>query len=233
MPSPRRSSDADVDPEDPYSGQTSWRPVDRTGTQPLDDPTAPQGSGVPIDSTDFATRRGQRRQRQSNARVNPQRFSQMAQRVDNRQIFIIGGILIVLLVALLVWRAVRPSDGTPATGIPGTTQETDPNATPGPSFIQQTPGTEATSIAPIEIATAPAATASSGASLVVTGTGSEGLFLRADPNTNGAPVTTLPEGTKLEDLGEQQNDGTYTWKKVRAPSGQEGWVAANYVVTAP
>src|SRR5437764_1159892 len=86
--------------------------------------------------------------------------------------------------------------------------------------------------APIEIAPTTAAPASTG-TFVVTNTGSEGLFLRADPSATGNTLATLPEGTKVEALGQEQSDGTRTWKKVKGPDGQEGWVAADFLVAAP
>ena len=67
---------------------------------------------------------------------------------------------------------------------------------------------------------------------VVSGTGEQGLFLRAGPSTQEATVATLPEGTRVEALGEEQNDGTRTWHKVRTPQG-EGWVAADFIIPEP
>ncbi|MCS6881022.1 MAG: SH3 domain-containing protein [Oscillochloridaceae bacterium] len=68
---------------------------------------------------------------------------------------------------------------------------------------------------------------------IVSGTGGQGLFLRPDPSTAGAPITTLPEGTRVEALGEEVPGGDYLWRKVRAPDGREGYVAADFLVEAP
>lgn len=67
----------------------------------------------------------------------------------------------------------------------------------------------------------------------VNGTGSQGLFLRPDPSTNGAPIMTLPEGTRVEQIGEDTPGGDYVWRKVREPGGQEGWVAVDFLNPAP
>jgi hypothetical protein len=241
MRNSRRPSDADVDPEQdplsPYSSPTVRRSADRS-TQPIDDTSSgtTRGSGTQVDGTDFASRQNQRRQRQSNARVYPSRIGEMARGVNNRQLLMVGGGIILLLVLLLAWRTIRNRNtaGTTTPNQPAPFGTTEPallaTIAPGeqPSGISVTP-------APIEIApttAAPAATGATGA-FVVTNTGSEGLFLRADPATTGTQMETLPEGSKVDALGPEQNDGTRTWKKVKAPDGQEGWVAAEFLVAAP
>ncbi len=67
----------------------------------------------------------------------------------------------------------------------------------------------------------------------VTGTGIEGLFLRPAPSTDGQPIATLPDGTRVERIGEDTSAAGRTWRKVRAPDGQEGWVSADYLTAAP
>src|SRR3712207_1819008 len=99
---PRRPSDAEPDAEQdplsPHFASTVRQNVDRGGTQPLDAGTGglPRGSDTQVGS-DFATRGLQRRLRQGNARAYPQRFGEMARKVDNRQIMMIGGGLALLL----------------------------------------------------------------------------------------------------------------------------------------
>lgn len=68
---------------------------------------------------------------------------------------------------------------------------------------------------------------------VVTGTGAEGLFLRPQPSTEGAPLTTLPDGTRLEQIGEDVPGPDRVWRQVRAPNGQEGYVAVDFLTPAP
>src|SRR5919206_5061953 len=74
----------DQDPSSPYSTPPPRR--DRGSTQQLDDtqgtPKRPP-SRTRVGS-DFATRPAQRRARQRNARVYPQRFGNLARRLDTR-----------------------------------------------------------------------------------------------------------------------------------------------------
>ncbi|MBX0326625.1 SH3 domain-containing protein [Oscillochloris sp. ZM17-4] len=67
----------------------------------------------------------------------------------------------------------------------------------------------------------------------VTGTGGQGLFLRPAPSTDGAPITTLPDGTRVEQVGEDAPGGDYMWRKVKAADGQEGWVAVDFLTPEP
>ncbi|NNJ09183.1 SH3 domain-containing protein [Chloroflexales bacterium ZM16-3] len=67
----------------------------------------------------------------------------------------------------------------------------------------------------------------------VTGTGGLGLFLRSTPSTDGQQITSLPDGTRVEQIGEDTPGGDYMWRKVKAPDGQEGWVAVDFLTPAP
>ncbi len=64
---------------------------------------------------------------------------------------------------------------------------------------------------------------------VVTGTGVQGLFLRPDHSTQNSPIATLPEGTRVEQIGDDVPGEQYVWRKIRTPEGQEGWVAADFL----
>ncbi len=68
---------------------------------------------------------------------------------------------------------------------------------------------------------------------VVTGTAGEGLFLRPAPSTEGAPLTTLPDGTVIEQIGDDVAGGDRMWRHVRSPDGQEGYVAVDFLTAAP
>jgi hypothetical protein len=78
---------------------------------------------------------------------------------------------------------------------------------------------------------APADTAPT--TLEVFNTGTQGLFLRAEPNANATILETLPNGTRVEKIGEENIGANYVWQHVRAPSGQEGWAAADWLQPAP
>jgi hypothetical protein len=78
-------------------------------------------------------------------------------------------------------------------------------------------------------ADAPAAAAASGPTVRVAGTDGQGLALRDKPSTAGRRVAFIPDGTRLTVIsGDVEADGR-TWKNVRTPSGQTGWVAGEYV----
>lgn len=66
---------------------------------------------------------------------------------------------------------------------------------------------------------------------VVSGTQGEGLILRATPG--GSEISVLPEGTRVDQIGPDQDANGMTWHNVRAPDGAEGWVAAQFTTPAP
>ncbi|ABX06850.1 SH3 domain-containing protein [Herpetosiphon sp.] len=71
---------------------------------------------------------------------------------------------------------------------------------------------------------------SEGPIFAVTGTGSDGLFLRDQPGGN--IVKTMPEGTQLTKLSEQDINGIL-WYQVREVETQiEGWCSAQFLVPA-
>lgn len=78
---------------------------------------------------------------------------------------------------------------------------------------------------------APAPATTPGTALAVAGTGKSGLRLREQPN--GKVLQVLPEGTRLQSQGEQQQAAGYTWIHVRTADGKDGWVAAPFVAAAP
>lgn len=56
-----------------------------------------------------------------------------------------------------------------------------------------------------------------------------GLRLRESPSTNARILETLADGTIVERVGEDTHGRDYIWRKVRSPSGQEGWVVIDYL----
>ncbi|MFN8516982.1 MAG: C40 family peptidase [Chloroflexia bacterium] len=64
---------------------------------------------------------------------------------------------------------------------------------------------------------------------VVSGTGGDGVWLKAGPNASTARITLLAEGTRLTILGgPRASDDGYSWFNVQA-QGQTGWVVGDYV----
>lgn len=95
------------------------------------------------------------------------------------------------------------------------------------------PGGSSVATAPVGGGMSTAAPPATGAAkaFVVSNTQGEGLILRSTPG--GAEITVLPEGTRLEQIGPDQDANGMTWRNVRAPDGTEGWVAAQFTTAAP
>jgi hypothetical protein len=68
-----------------------------------------------------------------------------------------------------------------------------------------------------------------GAQFQVINTGSEGLFLRPNPNTDNQVLMTLEEGSIVTIIGEDFVGPDRIWKNVRAPDGTEGWAASDWL----
>lgn len=67
----------------------------------------------------------------------------------------------------------------------------------------------------------------------VTGTGADGLNLRAEPSSTAARVKTIRDGAELEIDGPDEQAGGRTWRKVRDPSdGAQGYAAADFLAAA-
>jgi hypothetical protein len=75
--------------------------------------------------------------------------------------------------------------------------------------------------------------APTGAKFTVTGTGSEGLFLRAGPTSTDQIVTTMPEGSVVTIIGEDKVQPERVWKHVKTSDGQEGWAGADWLKPTP
>lgn len=231
----------DQNPLSPFNAPTERR--ERGGTQPLDDRRGGSPRDVELQAdSEFSTRQTQRRLRQPGARVYPERIGAMARQFDSRQLFLIGGTLILLLLALLAYRAYSrrstANTGLEAPARAGATASSAPQATaglalpPAGAFVTVAPGADNPALNPPATSAAPPASGS-GASFVVSGTGSAGLFLRPEPAATGQAIATLPDGTKVQTVGEPDvNDGTRTWKKVKTDKGT-GWVAADFLIPAP
>jgi hypothetical protein len=185
----------------------------------------------------FAGRAQTRRSRQIGSPFQTQQITTwVGDPKNSNRLVIIGGALLLFLLllgAISVYnRLNRPAstadldDPANAPGL-GTDLEAGEPATgatdPGP-FESAPPLPE---VAPVEEAPPPP----TGGMFAVTGTGVEGLFLRPEPSTNTTPITTLPEGTRVEWTGESNSDGIREWRRVRTDAG-EGWVAADFLQPA-
>ncbi|GAB4214145.1 MAG: SH3 domain-containing protein [Roseiflexaceae bacterium] len=125
----------------------------------------------------------------------------------------VSAVVLVIILLLVLNQGARPM-ATPTQEATGNTNETQfefptvtPALEPSPAPLVQ-PG---------------------GAQFSVVGTGVEGLFLRPNPNTEQAPITTLPEGTIVTVIGSDFVGPDRVWKNVRTNEGLEGWVASDFV----
>jgi membrane protease YdiL (CAAX protease family) len=146
----------------------------------------------------------------------------------------------------LIPNGLGPSSGTSA--VPSTSDVRMP--TPKPAVIvaspvgaaspQPSPAGQASPVAggptPITLAPplAPPALAPPGAgaqtqAAVVRGTGGSGARLREQPGNSGAIITVIAEGTPVLVIGVDRTVDGIAWRNVRAPNGNEGWIAAQFV----
>lgn len=153
---------------------------------------------------------------------SPQEFQLWLQAGGWRYLAGIAALVVVLLIALLAFARndqreaglppvgeEQPAVSQPVLGGAGSESDALPTVTPAPPTPAQP------------------------SFFVVTGTAGQGLFLRPQPSTEGDPLTTLPDGTRVEQVGEDVPGADRVWRKVRAPDGQEGYVAVDFLTPAP
>lgn len=119
---------------------------------------------------------------------------------------------------------------------------TSPQPTPNVQGTVQAAVSATTAAKPAEPTPAPPATATAipptptpATPLVVVSAGAEGVSIRRVPGT-GDRIRAWSDGAEMVPLGEQQQASGRTWTKVRDPAGNEGWVAAEFLIlkgTAP
>lgn len=229
------------DANDPLADNMRLRPRRAPGaTQPIG--SEPGGSihdqNTLVESGNFSSRMQARRERQVSSKFNTQRLGSWAADPENsRKLMMIGAavvgfllLIVVINVASRFYSTGDTSDDTATDTLPSASAEIGGIITVGPAASDATGAVPqpATNIPGTDPGQQPAAGVGA---FTVTGTGAEGLFLRQDHNTTAQVLGTLPEGTRIESLGETFNDGTRDWLKVRAPIG-EGWVAQQYVQPA-
>nr|WP_139088746.1 SH3 domain-containing protein [Oscillochloris trichoides] len=149
---------------------------------------------------------------------SPQEFQIWLQAGGWRYLAAIAGLLVVLLIALLAFG--RNDQRTAGLGIEDQRAPTSIVGAMNDPIVQAT--------------LTPAPTVPTGPRIfVVTGTGDWGLFLRPDHNANNTPIISYPDGTRLEQVGEDFVGPDRIWRQVRAPDGNTGWVAAEFLTPVP
>ncbi len=141
---------------------------------------------------------------------------------------LLGLILILGLASLLR----RDDDGTAGGADPTATPRVVVNTgTTTPrvgTTARTTPATTAAGTTTAVTTTTPAA---AGRFFVVSGTDGEGVRLRDAPG--GTQIGAYADGTRLEQIGQDQNLNGVTWRNVRGPDGQEGFVSTQFLTPAP
>lgn len=161
---------------------------------------------------------GRRSSRRGALPSSPQEFQLWLQAGGWRYLAGIAALVVVLLIALL---AFARNDQREA-GLPPVGQEQPGVSTPAPGAVGTLPSV-----------TAGPPTPAQPRFFVVTGTAGQGLFLRPQPSVAGDPLATLPDGTRVEQIGEDVPGPDRVWRQVRAPDGQEGYVAVDFLTPAP
>ena len=64
--------------------------------------------------------------------------------------------------------------------------------------------------------------------LLIANTEGEGASIRSEPAT-GRRIAAWPDGTEVTWLGEDRRVAAATWRHVRDPDGNDGWIAAQYL----
>jgi SH3-like domain-containing protein len=65
----------------------------------------------------------------------------------------------------------------------------------------------------------------------VVGTGAQGANLRAQPGLRGSVLRSVPDGSRLTVVGEDQGADGLTWRNVQAEDGTTGWLAVEVIRT--
>ena len=142
--------------------------------------------------------------------------------------FMAAGAVALLLLLIFLLAQNKPAATNSVATRPTPTTAGSLNANSPAPIEQADPNVVATQVPTVPDQSQPPA--STGARFAVSGTGTEGLFLREQPG--GTTLKTLPEGSPVEKLGEQEVDGVL-WFNVREAGGLEGWSSSQFLVAAP
>ncbi len=209
------------DPQDARTTRSARRttePTDRLDdAEPAyNDPVNPDWRGA------RATRRGRRSQGLPTSR---QEFVLWLQ-YGGWRVLLAAGVLVVVLIGLIYLTRLPSNAASPFA------QPTESAAVADLPILPLQPSVTPRVITPtLEIAQngTGAGTAGGGAQFRVFNTGPEGLFLRPDHTTEGAPLKTLNDGSIVSVIGEDFSAPDRVWKHVRDAAGSEGWVAAEFL----
>jgi membrane protease YdiL (CAAX protease family) len=104
-----------------------------------------------------------------------------------------------------------------------------PSVPGGATAIMLAPPLPPPQAVPAGVPASPGTSPEPGQPVVVRGTGGSGARLRSQPGTNGPTITVVPENTPLLVIGADRTVDGMVWRHVRAPNGNEAWIAADLV----
>ncbi|MBI3980180.1 MAG: SH3 domain-containing protein [Chloroflexi bacterium] len=109
-----------------------------------------------------------------------------------------------------------------------------PVTTPPAAGTALPPAVSITSTVPPPAGSTPTAapTPAQSTALVVANTGGQGVNLRAQPSTTARIVARLLDGTRLDVAGADVQAEGRTWKHVKDPAGNTGYIAAEFAAPA-
>jgi membrane protease YdiL (CAAX protease family) len=119
----------------------------------------------------------------------------------------------------------QPSPGSPGAS-PGVPASASPSGSTGITLAPPLPPPQS---APAGAPGSPGAGPAVGQPVVVRNTGGTGARLRSQPGTNGPTIMVVPENTPLLVIGADRTVDGLVWRNVRAPNGNEAWIAADFV----
>lgn len=151
--------------------------------------------------------------------------------------FVVGALLLGVWGLLLTFASMEPAVmatplPTPTDGVVPTETAAAVTPTPPPTLpISATVEPTSTSTSPVVTETPRPAPTMTPTPLPPTATVSSGVgvYLRAEPNTDGEQIEWLLDGTVLILLSGRVQGEDFEWQQVRSPSGNEGWVAAPFI----
>ncbi len=211
----------DFDQEDDRTARATRRNVPQTERLSRNDDEFGEHTG-PLRQDWRSSRTTRRPRRSTTLPSSRQEFVLWLQHGGWRIVAIAAAIVFVIILALVLNSRSRelPNNSTAGSTLPTADLSLggEPTAGVGASLGNVSPTTAPTTAQDVQFR--------------VNGTGTEGLFLRSDASTDGTILTTLPEGTLVTIIGEDQPGPNYTWKHVRAPDGTEGWAASDFLQPA-
>lgn len=114
---------------------------------------------------------------------------------------------------------------TPAASAPAARATFTPPATATALPVPTVRPTEPPAATPMPLPEVPKA-------MVVAKTDGQGVYMRRTPNPDDK-LRAWMEGSRMEVVGPDVQAAGTTWKRVKAPNGQEGYIPAQFLADAP